>query len=97
MDKLVDHAVGRHLGHHPHHPHHDQSPLGLVRQDMDRISYEEKRKEQEAKEEQRRKEQAKKDLEDARELLKTYTSKQDHNPDYAKKLEEHIKKLEAGN
>jgi len=87
MDKLVDHAVGRHLGHHPHHPHHDQSPLGLVRQDMDRISYEEKR----------RKEQAKKDLEDARELLKTYTSKQDHNPDYAKKLEEHIKKLEAGN
>lgn len=89
MDKLVDQIVGRRLGYGG-----DQTPLALVKQDMQRMEAEEKQKEQELRAKEKEKEQRKKELAEAKELLKTYKSKDGHNEEYAKKLEAHIKELE---
>lgn len=74
--------------------HKDLSPLALVRQDMQRIEYEEKKKEAQAREQEQKKEQNKKELEEAKVLLKNYKAKEYHDDSYAAKLEAYIESLE---
>ena len=61
---------------------------------MQRLAWEEKNKEKEKEEEKRRKEQEKKDLDEAKKLLSDYQSRSGYNPEYAKRLQEEIERLE---
>lgn len=55
---------------------------------------EEKKDRFEAEKRERIKKQQEKELEEAKQLLAEYKLKKSHNPEYAKKLQEHIEKLE---
>ena len=90
--KLPSYHPYRSISHRP--SEQDLSPLALVRQDMQRIQHEEKKKEQLSKEQERKKEHSKKELEEAKVLLKNYKEKSDHDPVYARKLEGYIETLE---
>lgn len=96
VNKLVDRNIGRRLW---YQDAQTNNARALVKRDLQRMEREEKQKEREAQEAQKQKEQWKQDLSDAKELLKEYTAKSWHNPEYAKKLEaeiEHLtKKLQA--
>ncbi len=72
----------------------DLSPLGLVKQDLKRLDYEEKRKEEEAKHSEREKQRQEQELKEAKELLEAYKSKEGFDPKHAKKLEDYIESLE---
>lgn len=65
-----------------------------MKQDMQRIEFDEKKKEQLSKAQERKKEQSKKELEEAKVLLKNYKEKPDHDSAYASKLESYIETLE---
>lgn len=91
MNKLMDWTTQRSLG---HNAVHHLSPIELVKRDIQRLELEDKKKEREKEEEQKRKEQEKKDLEEAKALLNNYQSKHGHNPEYVRRLQEEVERLE---
>lgn len=91
MERIVDHSVNRHLSH-THSEH--SNPFALVKQDMRRMEEDEKREKIESEKKERARKQQEKELEEAKQLLAEYKLKTSHNPEYAKKLQEHIEKLE---